>query len=52
MIATLKNMESIHESRGVELILVFCYESILLQLVFDPPIFYYTLIISIISGLE
>ena len=39
MIATLKDMESIHESRGVELIPAsYCtyYESIFLQLVFDP----------------
>ena len=39
MIAALKDMESIHEFRGVELILVSCcayYEFILLQLVFDP----------------
>ena len=39
MIATLKDMESIHECRGVESILVsYCtyYESIMLQLVFDP----------------
>ena len=39
MIATLKDMELIDESRGVELIIVSCCtydESILLQLVFDP----------------
>ena len=38
MIAKEKDMESIHESRGMELNLIFCctyYESILLQLVFD-----------------
>ena len=38
MIAALKDMESIHEFRGVELILLSCCtydESILLQLVFD-----------------
>ena len=39
MIATLKDMELIDESRGVESILVSCgtyYQSIVLQLVFDP----------------
>ena len=55
MIATIKNMESIHESRGVELILVFCYESILLQLVLTRnesrlPII--SFIVSIISDPE
>jgi len=39
MIATLKDMESIHESIGVESILVSCctyYEFIILQFIFDP----------------
>jgi len=51
MIATLKDRESIHESRGVELIPVSCciyYESILSQLVFNrmnPGLLLYLLLI-------